>query len=387
MMLQAHSTPARSGNGRRADSRDGNGRVVSKLLFVCGELRGDSTGYSVLRVARELRRRGKEVALVCGGGPLAAEFERIGISPEVVKGLRSPGKFAWVPRKLASIVRSTEPELIHVFGRRLAAWAEKLSRQTSVPYVLTMMTFGQSVREGRVRGNWAHGGVVVVSEELREALVNQARIPKEAVAVIPIGIALDDYERYREPSAGNATPVVGTVGPLTADRGCDYFLQAAKEILERGYDAQFLIAGEGPEHKRLHDLTRKLNIGKWVTMVDHVTDYRRMIAVLDIVVIPALREGLSLNAMEAVACRKPVVATGVGAVYDVVEDGQTGLLAPKKDPGALADKVIQLLDDKELAERIVEAAYQRVRERFGLRASVDRLLEFYSKCLARTEMA
>lgn len=387
MSTSPRTAPARTSNAARNSAREGNGRVVSRVLFVCGELRGDSTGYSVLRLARELRRRGKEVALACGGGPLVVEFQRIGISPEVIKSLRAPGRPLWVPRKLAAVVRGFEPQLIQVFGRPLAGWGPALSRLAGVPYVLMVMTFAPSAREGRVRGDWRRGAVVALSEELREALVNQARIPKDAIAVIPIGIAVDDYERYRDSGGANRTPVVGTVGPLTADRGCDYFLRAAREILDRGYDVHFLIAGEGPERKRLRAAVRELNIEKWVTMAHHFTDYRRMIAVLDVCVIPALREGLSLNAIEAMACRKPVVATGVGAVYDIVEDGETGLLVPKKDPVALADKVVELLDDHDLAARIVEAAYQRVKERFSLRATVEQLLEFYSKCLARMENA
>lgn len=367
---------------RRAN---GQGPRVDRVTFVAGELRDDSTGHCVLRLARELCRRGRKVELLCGGGPLVGELRRIGLDPFISKQLESGWTPLWLSRALRERLRAFKPQLVHLFGRRLAPWGHKLSRAADAPYVLTVMAFAATARRGRLPGDWARGSVMAVSEELREALVNQARIPKAAIGVVPIGIALEDYERYRDSNGREHTPVVGMVGPLTPDRGCDTFLRAARQVLDAGHEALFLIAGQGPERQRLRKLIRKLNIETWVTLVHDFTDYRRMIAVLDICVLPALHEGLSLNVIEAMACRKPVVATGVGAVYNVVEDGETGLLAPKRDPVAIAEKIMRLLDDRDLSARIVEAAYQRVQQHFSLPVSVGRLLNFYSRCLERTE--
>lgn len=383
MTSSAELSAARRPNGT---GRNGGEGRVDRVAFVAGELRDDSIGHSVLRLARELLRRGRNVDLLCGGGPLVGELRRIGLDPLVSRQLQSAWGPLWVPRALRERLQAFRPQLVHLFGRRRAAWGPKLSQAAGAPYLLTVMTFAPSARRGRLAGDWSRGSVMAVSEELREALVNQARIPKHAIAVVPIGIALEDYERYRDDNGREHTPVVGMVGPLAPDRGCDTFLRAARQVLDAGHDALFLIAGQGPERERLRRLVRKLNIDKWVTLVSDFTDYRRMIAVLDICVLPALHEGLSLNAIEAMACRKPVVATGVGAVYDIVEDGETGLLAPKRDPVAIAEKIIRLIEDRDLARRIVDAAYRRVEERFSLPVSVGRLLQFYSQCLARTEM-
>ena len=368
-------------------ARGGNGPRVDRVAFVTGPLGDDSTGHTILRLARELRRRGKEVELLCGGGSLVGELERIGIRPVLSRQLATGGTPLWVSRKLSARLRGMEPDLIHIFGRPLAGWGPKLARCTARPYVLTVMTPAPSSRHGAIAGDWEHGAVVAVSEEIREELVNQAHIPKTAIGVIPMGIALEDYERYCDCGAREHTPVVGTVGPLVPERGCDTFLRAARQILDAGHDVVFLVAGQGPEREKLRELIRKLNIERWVTMVHHFTDYRRMIAVLDICVLPAIQEGVSLNVLEAMACRKPVVATGVGAVYDAVVDGETGFLATKQDPVAIAEKVSRLLKEPELAARIVEAAYQRVREHFSLPVSVGRLLGFYAQTLARTESA
>jgi len=377
---------------RQAGERNGPppetaGGVVSRLLFVTGELRDESMGHSVLRLARELRRRGKDVDLVCGGGALVGEFERIGIAPFVARCLSGSRRPWLVPRGILAHVREFDPQLIHLFGRDLARWGRRLSRATGRPYVLAVMSFGAAARGRQVVGDWTRGSVVAPSEELREGLVNQAHIPKEAIGVVPVGIALEDYERYRGTDGEATVPVVGTVGPLEPDRGCEYFVEAARQIIDGGHEAQFLIAGDGPEYPALRRLIRKLKLDEWVTLVPQFSDYRGMIAVLDVCVVPAVQEGLGLDVVEAMACRKPVVATGAGPACSAVRDGETGFLAPKKDPAALAGKVIQLLEDRELARGIVDKAYEMVRERFSVEASVRRLLEFYAKCIARQEGA
>jgi glycosyltransferase involved in cell wall biosynthesis len=108
-----------------------------------------------------------------------------------------------------------------------------------------------------------------------------------------------------------------------------------------------------------------------------------MIAVLDICVLPAVRDGLGLDILEAMACRKPVVATGAGPAYSLIADGETGLLAPKKDPAAIAEKIIALLRDPALAHRLVEAAHAMVRQRFSVEATADVLLRYYEWCSER----
>ncbi|NQT53325.1 glycosyltransferase family 4 protein [bacterium] len=384
----SHAPPKsrRSADVARAHAAPGNGSAVERVLFVTGQVLDDSFGHGALRLARELRRRGKDVGLLCGGGPLVAAFRRIGIEPVVAEALHSRGRPLWAPRRVAASVAGFRPQLIHVFGRSLAAWGRQLSRALDCPYVLTVMTLAPR-RRHRVRGDWSRGSVLVLSESLREQLVNQSRIPKAVIGVVPFGIALDEYDAYRDAERHDHVPVVGMVGPLVRERGAEVFLHAARHILDGGHEAHFLVAGDGPDRRRLRRLATQLDLRPAVTLVHDFADYRRMLAVLDVCVFPDLREGLSLNVIEAMACGKPVVASGIGSVYSIVDDGKTGLLAPPGDAAGLAEKILRLMDDRALARRIAEAAYEQVRERFSVRASVGRLLEFYSECYHRVENA
>ena len=377
------SAPAQE-DGQPGPSAPGRA-AVERVLFFARDVRDDSRGHSVLRLAREVRRQGIAVELACGGNALAAEFARVGVRASVFSRLAAPRPPWRTPRKLIEHIGSFRPQLLHYFGRSLARWSARLSLLTGLPYVLTVTKFAPSGSRGKVPGDWRLGSVMAVSEELREDLVNRARIPKDAITVIPIGIALQDYERYLEAHGETAVPVVGTVGPLTHERGCTYFVQAAKEVLDRGHKVQFLIAGDGDERGPIHRLIRRLGLDPWVTVTPAFSDYRKMIAVLDLCVISAVREGLGLDIVEAMACRKPVVATGVGPACGLIADGETGFLAPKKDPAAIAEKVCRLLNDPALARRMVDAAYAMVRDRFSVEATTQQLLAFYAKCIEKSE--
>lgn len=358
---------------------------LRRVLFVTAGLCGDSLCHSVLRLARELLRRGCHVSLACGGGPLVAEFQRSGIPAVAIGRLCSPRGHFFLPRALRDHVHKVQPDLLHFFGRPLARLAARFAAKCAIPYVLTVTTFAPSGSASRVPGRWRRGIVMAASEELREELVNQAHIPKDAIAVIPIGLALEDYARYSATNDGRAIPVVGTVGPLTPERGAEYFVRAAKQVVEQGLAAHFLIAGDGPERFPLRRLIHELGLDRWVTVVETFPDYRSMIALLDICVIPAVREGLGLDVLEAMACRKPVVATGAGPAFSLISDGETGLLAPKKDPTALAEKIIRLLREPDLALRITQAAYEMVRQHFSIQATADALLAAYARCIQRSE--
>jgi len=359
------------------------GRAVARVQFVSGGLNDTSVCHSVLRLARELRHRGVEVAVACGGGCLLPAFERAGIPTLVVSRLATARWPLLMPRALVEQVRAFEPDLLHFFGRPLAAWAASLAARTGKPYVLTIATFPEPGQRVKVPGDWRRGSLMAVSEELREELVNRAHIPKDAIAVIPVGIAFEEYQRYQAAGDPALVPVVGTVGPLTPERGCEYFVRAAKEVLERGHSAQFLVAGDGPELPRLRRLIRELGIGKSVTIAEAVPDYRAVLAMLDICVIPTVRECLGLDVLEAMACRRPVVAAGAGPACSLIREGETGLLAPKKDPAAIAEQVVRLLQEPPLASKLVEAAYRMVRDHYSVQATTERLLDFYAKCLGK----
>ena len=165
--------------------------------------------------------------------------------------------------------------------------------------------------------------------------------------------------------------VVLYVGKLSLGKGVEDFLAAAARVHPRHPDALFVLVGDGKTPAP----------ASWLRHLGPLpnADVLALYAGADAVVVPSvIPDALSRVVLEAMAAGRPVVATAVGGTPELIEDGQSGLLVPRHDPGALADALVRLLDDRTLAERLGEAARRRTETCFAPDASVDRLLALYT---------
>jgi glycosyltransferase involved in cell wall biosynthesis len=154
--------------------------------------------------------------------------------------------------------------------------------------------------------------------------------------------------------------------------------------VERGREAQYVIAGRGSDEQRLRRLTASLGIQHCVTFLKDA-DHRAILYALDMLVMPSLHEGLGMVILDAMACRRPVIATGVGGVYTLIKDGETGVLVRPKDAAAIADSIETLLDNPGLTQQIVDRAYEVVQSEFSAEHLAGRTLGFYREILADSE--
>ena len=221
---------------------------------------------------------------------------------------------------------------------------------------------------------------VAVSSAVRNALCASG-IEAERVHVIANGVDVEALEaaaeadavgvgsRVREVAGGGA-PLVGYVGRLAPVKGAEYFVRMAAQLATLVPDARFLVAGSGPEEGRLREIAAAHRLGERLAFLGHVSPAAPVLAACDVVVLPSLSEGMPTTALEAMALVTPVVATAVGGLAEVVADGETGILVPPADAGALADAVAGLLADPARARAMGEAGAARVAERFGLERMV-----------------
>ncbi len=222
---------------------------------------------------------------------------------------------------------------------------------------------------------------VAISSAVRNALCSAGADPVR-VHLIPNGI---DIEAVRAEAAhplpevfDSAGPVVGCIGRLAPVKGVEYFVRMAATLSVRMPHVRFVVAGSGPEESRLREIAYAAGLGEHLAFLGHVPNAASVIAACEVVVIPSLSEGFSLVAAEAMALAKPVVATRVGGVTDVVTDRETGLLVPPADPEALAAAVARVLADPGLARAMGTAGARRAEERFTLDRMVRGYLELFS---------
>ena len=187
--------------------------------------------------------------------------------------------------------------------------------------------------------------------------------------------------------APDRLPVVGTAAPLEASKGHVFFLGAAQRVATVHPETEFLIAGAGPEEDNLRRVARELGLNRNLTFASNLYDFASALAAMDIFCLPSLRQGMGTITLEAMALGRPVISTGAGGIYGAIRNNETGLLVPPSDNAALAERILELLNDPVRARAIGEAGRVLVREEFGVERMVAQTAALYREVLAGEKVA
>ncbi len=171
--------------------------------------------------------------------------------------------------------------------------------------------------------------------------------------------------------------VIGTIAHLEEHKGIKYFLEAASLLLASRRDISFLFVGEGALKEKLRKLCVDLKIEENVIFAGERSVIPEILFLLDIFVLPSLREGLGLAILEAMACGKPVIATNVGGIPEIVKDGENGILVMPKDPEALYRAMNELMDDREKREKMGHIGKRVCDENFRAQTMVEKIEDLY----------
>lgn len=228
--------------------------------------------------------------------------------------------------------------------------------------------------------------VIAISEGQKEELMRYRICRPEKITIVPLGLDLSPFVRClnfkgdlrKELGLSESTVLVGTVGRLVPIKGVDFLLNAVQKLAgSTGVDFCLLIIGDGVMRKDLESQVFALGIENRVRFLGWRFDLEKIYADLDVVVLSSLNEGTPVSLIEAMAAGKAVVATKVGGVPDVVEDGVTGLLVPSKDPQGLADAIRGLLQDTDLRKCLGQKARTAVYPKYGVSRLVQDMKGFY----------
>ena len=225
---------------------------------------------------------------------------------------------------------------------------------------------------------------VAVSEDLRDEGVRRGIYRPERVTVIPNGLEItsppSDTEGRalrRELGLAEGCPVIGTVTRLEPQKAIDVFLHAAARVKVRAPEVAVLIAGDGPQRAELEALARHLGLGSAVRFLGWRSDALRVLAALDLFCMSSRWEGCPMVLLEAMAAQRPVVATDIGGVREIVVQGETGLLVPAGDAAAFAEASLRLLASPAERQRMGEAGRLRMQSRFSLEKMVTAYASLY----------
>jgi len=374
--------------------------LPAKALFLADLQRVNDSSLRTFDLARSLAVRGVEVVTIASVGALAQKFEKAGLAIRNYYRIDRVTLPALFNTKIIGLAHAAEPEIIHACSPRLSRLAARLARACRTKYVVTANSIAES--HCRIRRSRRFARIVVPTQFIREWLVNNARIPKEAITVIPNGVEIGpvcgippaslDLSPPSPPlspsptpplssTPGSHAPVIGMMGAFASGEGHDCFLRAAAAIAEILPNAQFVIAGEGCD-RWVRGRAEKLGLVKRTTIIPLYLDFRHLLASIDVLLVPSMAEGHSRLILDAMACRRPVIASGVGENFEVIRDGETGILVPRNDCAALAQKAIHVITDLPYRRKLITNAFEFVRNEFSLARMAKDTLALYGQVMA-----
>jgi glycosyltransferase involved in cell wall biosynthesis len=227
--------------------------------------------------------------------------------------------------------------------------------------------------------------LIAVSRAIQHKLIDEERT-SVPVSLIYNGVDLQRYDQQEacctlpeEYGMEPGSQIVGVVARLEPEKGHPTLLEAWPAVLRAAPDAYLLIVGEGSRRDALEVQARQLQIAHRVVFTGRREDVPAVTAALDVAVLPSYREAQGMVILEAMALSRPVVASNVGGIPEMIQDGVTGLLVPPHDAGALAGAIIRLLTNHPLADTIARAGHDLVHDRFCIELMVSAVESIYDE--------
>jgi glycosyltransferase involved in cell wall biosynthesis len=313
------------------------------------------------------------------------ELERLGVHVLRLECDSFLSNIAWA--RLYKLLRRESIGVLHAHMPRASVPGTILARLARTPVVVshehTWSFQGMPVRRFLDRNVVARGSDVMlaVSERDRQQMIAVERIPAAIIRVLPNGIPTPAESGVSVRDDLGVAPdvgLIGSVGRLYPQKGYDDLIRAAA-LLKQNYAQPFrcLILGHGPEEPRLRALIDELGVAAEVQLIGRREDIADVVRAFDVAVLSSKYEGMPLAIIEYMAGGAPIVSTAVGGVPELIEDGVHGLLVRPEDPAELAAAMQRLLEDRDLAGRLGQAAQRRQRANYDLDVVVRRLEDLY----------
>lgn len=343
------------------------------LSLDCGGL--ERIVVDLVRAGAELDQRSSIICLE-RTGTLASQAEDLGA--RVVCLDKRPGLRLGLVRALKTVLRELNPDVLHTHQVTPLFYAGPAAKAVGVPLVVHTEHGRHYTDNKRARWlGWVAGKFAAkffcVTAKIAEEVLAFGVAPRRKIQVVTNGIAT---HRFREGQHRTETrralgiapdaPVIGTTGRLDEIKRQDVLIRAFAQVQARLPTAELLLVGDGPLKCDLMGLAESLGIKERVHFAGYQSEPERYYQAMDLFAITSRSEGMPLAVLEAWAAGLPVIASKVGGLPDLIEEGRTGMFFPSGDETALALALTRVLADKDLARRMGEAGGQLVENRFSL---------------------
>ena len=336
------------------------------------------------------------VCCLTGGGFIAERIKESGV--EVIMLHKKKGVDFRVILNLIKAIRTRRIEVAHLHNFSANFWGTIAALFCRVPIILrtehSIVVKKTFIKRVENFVNYLLGffqkSVIGVSEKVTNSHIQEDFFPSNKYITIYNGIDPSIFEKksdlkkyFEEFNIDENYMIVEKIASLRVEKGHEYFLKAAKIILDKVRNVIFLIVGDGPKRNELKRLAKELGIKDNIIFTGVREDTSELLKFADLFVLSSLREGFPITILEAMAASKPIVATDVGGNSEAVLHGITGFIVPPQNEEALAEAILSLLKNKKLAKEMGAKGRERVKKEFSAEIMVKKTEDLYKSFLKR----
>ncbi|MCX5669507.1 MAG: lipopolysaccharide heptosyltransferase II [Candidatus Omnitrophica bacterium] len=357
-----------------------------RILQILPELNVGGVETGTLDLSKYLVRLGHKSVVVSAGGVLVKELETGGAKHYTLSVNKKSiiSMFKLIP-KLVEIIKNEEIDIVHARSRVPAWIAYFACRQTRAIFVTTCHGYYKKHFFSAVMG-WGKR-VIVLSNVIARHMIEDLSVPHERIKLVPRSVDLEKF-KYLDPKIKRKDDFnVGIIGRITPLKGHAHFIKAMARISRLVPRLKIWIVGDAPASKEaykeeLQILVRRLGLWHCTEFLGTQRDIPGILEHLDLVVLATTtHEAFGRVVVEAQAAGVPVVATKVGGVIDIIEDGKNGLLVPPADAKSMAEAIMRIFKDTQFARELAQNAYAKVKEKYNVELMVKNTLDVYREVL------
>jgi glycosyltransferase involved in cell wall biosynthesis len=348
-----------------------------KILHIVGDSKFGGGSIVILRLSQKAKELGWKVDVLTTDQTFNEVLMDNGIGVidlDVISRNINPVRELWGLYKLYRFLWRSDYEIVHTHTSKAGFVGRLAAKLAGIPIIIHTVhgfAFHEESRPltlwfytslERIASHWCDK-IVTVSEFHRKWALKLGIGNEEKVLAIPNGIPRErvvpkrSKEEIRKELKLTQEIVILSTGRLAPQKGLEYLIKSIPILFSKVKKSfKVLLVGEGPLKSYLENLIKTLGIEQYVKFLGFRNDIGNLLSISDIVVLPSLREGLSIALLEAMTAGKPIVATNIGSNSEVIKDGVSGLLVPSKDHKALAEAVMKILLNPDLAKKLGNSA-------------------------------
>ena len=361
------------------------------VLQILPQLNVGGVETGTLDLAKYLVRGGHKAVVVSVGGQLVDELKSLGaIHYQLPVHKKSFFNMLKLIPELAKIIKNEKIDIVHARSRVPAWIAYFACRRTNAIFITTCHGYYRKHFFSSVMG-WGKR-VIVLSNVIARHMIEDFSVPYERIKLIPRSVDLEKF-KYVSPDTKRKDEFnIGIIGRITPLKGHLHFIKAMAKVSRVVPRIKIWIVGDSPASKQAYKeqvqvLVKRLGLWHCTEFLGTQRDIPGILSNLDLFVLATTtHEAFGRVIVEAQASGVPVVATKVGGVVDIIDDGVTGLLVYPSDPASMAEAALKIFKDKQLALSLAENAYKKVKEKYNVELMVKNTLDVYQDALNNFKM-